>query len=77
MLEKFPLPSFSLLARIQQGGIDSIKAIKLLLEKGKISKDVVLMADEMYLDKGRHNIIAVTILVMIAMEIFTKVLWGS
>ena len=52
MLEKFPLPSFSLLARIQQGGIDSIKAIKLLLEKGKISKDVVLMADEMYLDKG-------------------------
>ena len=52
MLEKFPLPSFSLLAKIQQGGVDSVKAVKLLLERGKISRDVVLMADEMYLDKG-------------------------
>ena len=32
LLEKFPLPSFSLLAKIQQGGVDAIKAIKLLLE---------------------------------------------
>ena len=52
MLEKFPLPSFSLLAKIQQGGIDSMKAIKVLLKEGKISRDVVLMADEMFFDKG-------------------------
>ena len=52
MLEKFPLPSFSTLAKIQQGGVDAIKAVKLLLEQGKISKDIILMTDEMYLDKG-------------------------
>ena len=38
MLEKFPLPSFSTLAKIQQGGIDALKAVKLLLGKGEISK---------------------------------------
>ena len=51
MLEKFPLPSFSTLAKIQQGGIDAIKAVSLLLEKGEISKDIILMVDEMYLQK--------------------------
>ena len=29
-----------------------MKALKNLLDKGKISSDVVLMADEMYLQKG-------------------------
>ena len=51
LLEKFPLPSFSLLSKIQQGGVDAVKGIKLLREKGKISKDVVLMVDEMFLQK--------------------------
>ena len=51
LLKQFPLPSFSLLNKIQQGGVDSIKALKRLREKGKISEDVVLMADEMYLQK--------------------------
>ena len=52
LLKQFPLPSFSLLNKIQQGGVDSIKALKLLREKGNISEDLVLMADEMYLQKA-------------------------
>ena len=51
LLEQFPLPSISLLNKIQQGGVDAIKALKLLREQGNISKDLVLMADEMYLQK--------------------------
>ena len=52
LLKEFPLPSFSLLSKIQRGGIDSVKALKCLREKGKISEDLVLMADEMYLQKA-------------------------
>ena len=52
LLEKFPLPSIYLLNKLQAGGIDAIKAIKFLLEKGEISNDIVLMLDEMYLQKG-------------------------
>ena len=51
LLEVFPLPSFSLLQKIQQGGIDSLKALKRLHDMGKISTDIVLMVDEMFLDK--------------------------
>ena len=51
LLEKLPLPSISLLNKIQHGGIDAIKAVKCLLLKEEISKDVVLMVDEMYLSK--------------------------
>ena len=49
LLEKLPLPSLSTLSKIQQGGVDSMRAAKRLLEEGKISSEVVLMADEMYL----------------------------
>ena len=49
MLKQFPLPSFSLLNRMHSGGIDSIKTLRLLHENGTISTDVILMADEMYL----------------------------
>ena len=52
LLEMFPLPSFSLLSKIQQGGVDAVKAIRLLMEKGKMSKDVILIVDEMFLQKG-------------------------
>ena len=51
LLEKFPLPSISLLNKLQQGGVDVFKAVKILREKGEISDDVILMADEMYLQK--------------------------
>ena len=52
LLKQFPLPSFSLLNKIQKGGVDSIKALKRLREEDKISEDLVLMADEMYLQMG-------------------------
>ena len=51
LLEKFPLPSISTLHRIQAGGVDSLKAAKKLREKGNISSDVILMVDEMFLQK--------------------------
>ena len=51
MLEKFPLPSISLLSKIQQGVVNSIKALEFLRENGKISNDCILMVDEMYLEK--------------------------
>ena len=49
LLEKFPLPSISILHRIQAGSVDSLKAAKKLREKGHISSDVILMVDEMFL----------------------------
>ena len=51
LLEKFPLPSISNLHRIQAGGVDSLLAAKKLPEKGHISSDVILMLDEMFLQK--------------------------
>ena len=51
MLEKFQLPSISLLTKIQQGGVNSIKALKILRENVKISNDWILMPDEMHLKK--------------------------
>ena len=38
--------------KIQQGGADSLKALKVLLEKGGILADLILMVDEMYLHKA-------------------------
>ena len=52
LLEKFPLLSISLLNQIQQGRVNSIKALKILRENGKISTDYILMVDEMYLEKA-------------------------
>ena len=52
LLNKFPLPSISLLNKLHTGGVDAIKAAKYLKAKGKISRDVILMFDEMYLQKG-------------------------
>ena len=52
LLEKFPLPSFSALQKIQKGDVNSIIAAKSLSEKGKISQDCILILDEMYLQKG-------------------------
>ena len=49
LLERFPMSSISLLNNIQQGGLDSLKALKFLLEKGVILTDLILMVYEMYL----------------------------
>ena len=51
LLEEFPLPSVSMLKKLQAGGIDALKAAKLLRESGAISDDVMLIFDEMYLMK--------------------------
>ena len=50
-LDEFPLPSISLLNTIKEGNIDTLKAAKLLLENSSISKDIVVLFDEMYLQK--------------------------
>ena len=52
LLKKFPLPSISLLNKIQQEGVNPIKAIKILRENDKVSNDCILMVDEMYLKKA-------------------------
>ena len=49
--EHFPLPSLSLLRKITKGTLDAVKCAKKLKEVGKISEDVVLMCDEMFLQK--------------------------
>ena len=51
LLKELPLPSVSLLRKLSQGGLDSMKACKTLYEQGHISKDVNLLIDEMYLQK--------------------------
>ena len=51
IVKHFPLPSVSLLKRLSQGGLEPLKAVKLLLNERKIDKDIVLLTDEMYLQK--------------------------
>lgn len=52
LLQEFAFPSFSLLKKLNSKGVSSMKAATLLLHDGSISSDVILMADEMYLQKG-------------------------
>ena len=51
LLKHFPLPSVSLQAKLKSSSVDAVTAAKLLRKKNAISEDVVLMADEMYLQK--------------------------
>ena len=51
LLEQFPLPSFSLLKKINKGGVEPLKSVKCLLNQNKIDRDVVLLMDEIYLQK--------------------------
>ena len=52
LIEDLPLPSFSLLKKLSQGGIAPMKSLKLLFEKGSIDVDVILIIDEMYLQRS-------------------------
>ena len=45
------MPSVSLLQKLSQGGVNPLKAIKILLQEKKMDKDIVLLIDEMYLQK--------------------------
>ena len=51
LLQHLPFPSMSLPQRLKQGKVDALKAAVLLKEKNAICQDVILMADEMYLQK--------------------------
>ena len=51
LLEQLPFPSISLLKKLSRGGIEPLKACKLLLDRGKMDKDVILSFDEIYLQK--------------------------
>ena len=51
LLSRLPFPSMSLLKKLKEGGLDSLKAAQVLKEKGAISSDVVVICDEMYLRK--------------------------
>ena len=42
LVKHFPLPSVSLLKGLSPGGVKPLKAVKLLLNKGKLDKDIVL-----------------------------------
>ena len=52
LLEKFPMLSLPLLNKIQQGGVDALKALKTVHEEGSLFCDCILMIDEMYLQKS-------------------------
>ena len=52
LLEKFPMLSLPLLNKIQQGGVDAIKALKAAHEKDFFSCDCILMIDEMYFQRS-------------------------
>ena len=51
LLEQFPLPSLSLLKKLNKNGMEPVKAVKVLLDQGEIGEDVVLLFDEIYLQK--------------------------
>lgn len=50
--EQFPLPSLALLAKLHQGGPSCLAVAEKLLKAGEISQEVILMADEMYLQES-------------------------
>ena len=51
LLNHFPLPSVSLLKKLSHGVEEPLKAIEWLLCEKKIDKDVILLVDEMYLQR--------------------------
>ena len=52
--EHFPLLSLPLLLKIRSGTIDAVKYAQTLKNEGKISSDMCLMFDEMYLQKSEE-----------------------
>ena len=46
------MSSISFLNKIHYGGVDSLKALKILWEKGEFLSDLILMVHEMYLQKA-------------------------
>jgi hypothetical protein len=52
LLKELSLPSFSLLEKLSRGSLDALKVAKMFLNEDKISKDCMVLFDEMYLQKG-------------------------
>ena len=50
-MDEFKLPSLSMLQKLASGKIDTMKSATLLRDNGNISEDVILMFDEMFLEK--------------------------
>ena len=50
-MKEFPFPSLPLLKKSTEGQLDAAKCPKSLKSQGVISKDIVLMFDEIYLQK--------------------------
>ena len=53
--QDFPLLSLSLLQKISSGTIDAVKCANALRIEGKISEDVCMIFDEMYLQKRQEH----------------------
>ena len=51
-MENFPVPSLLLLRKLKRGNVDVLNACKYLRENGKISDDLVIIVDKMYLRKS-------------------------
>ena len=51
LLQQFPFPSISYLKKLSQGGVEPLKACQLLLKEGRMDKDLVLLLDEIYVQK--------------------------
>ena len=73
LLQQFPLISLSLLKKLTEGGIESLKAAKVLLEQGKIGL-VLFCSLVMFIYKKIHNIKMGNLLVLKTKEIYTKML---
>ena len=51
MMETLLLPAMSTLRKLRKGSVDALKAVKLLPKTGQISNDIIMIIDEMYLQK--------------------------
>ena len=56
MLNQFsPLPYFRLLYNIQRSVLDAMKTVRVLHNSGELSIDIILIADEMYLQASSQH----------------------
>ena len=51
LMKEFTFPSLSLMKKITEGQLDAVKCPKSLKSQGMIPEDILLMFDEMYLQK--------------------------
>ena len=54
--EEFNMPPVSLFKKLTHGTLDTVKAAKLLLQSGSTLQDVILLFNEMYLQKRQEYV---------------------